>query len=270
MNKKVFISSVALGVIMASAGLTKASAADLDANAHINVGMKGGPAVQAVVRGAATVRDGKGVFGTVTAINGNTITLQSKGMGNPSSASGQATTTFTIDASNAAIKKDNASSTVSSIAVGDSIFAQGTISGTSVTATEINDGKVTARVGNMQDEFAQLEGNGQPIIGGKVTAVNGNTITITNKSNVSYTVDATSAKLTKTGKAITASSIAVNDQILVQGTINGTSVTATTIIDGGANAVLPDTANAHAQANAQAHVGVFAKIGSFFKHLFGF
>ena len=47
-------------------------------------------------------------------------------------------------------------------------------------------------------------GNGQPIVGGAVTAVSGDTITITNTAGVTYTIDATSASFTKggvTGKA---------------------------------------------------------------------
>ena len=43
--------------------------------------------------------------------------------------------------------------------------------------------------------FPMMTGNGQPIIGGKVTAVNGNSLTVTNASNVTYTVDVTSAKV---------------------------------------------------------------------------
>jgi hypothetical protein len=102
-----------------------------------------------------------------------------------------------------------------------------------------------------------LEGNGQPIVGGTVSAINGNTVTITNKSNASYTVDISNAKVTKNGNAAASSTIAVGDTILAQGTINGTTVTAVNIVDS-------------ANASANVHAGFFGSIGSFFARLFGF
>lgn len=79
-----------------------------------------------------------GVFGTVTAIDGSTITVQSRGVGQNAAQATPAT--YTVDASNAAITKNNATASLSDIAVGDTIMAQGTVSGTSVTATTIRDG----------------------------------------------------------------------------------------------------------------------------------
>lgn len=82
-------------------------------------------------------------FGTVTAINGNLITLTSKIKG--------ATTTYTVDASSATITKGIGTSTtaiaVSGITVGDRLVVQGTVSGTAITATTIRDGLAAQRIG---------------------------------------------------------------------------------------------------------------------------
>ena len=96
-----------------------------------------------------------GVFGTVTAVNGNTITVQSRGFGQNSTQ-----TTYTVDASNATVTKNNAASSVGDIAVGDNIMVQGTVSGTSVTAKTIRDGIPQARNGQ-QKPPAQNSGNAQ-------------------------------------------------------------------------------------------------------------
>ncbi len=198
-----------------------------------------------------------GIFGTVTAINGNTITVTSIGFGKTAPAQ-----TFTIDASAATVDKNKAASTVSGIAVGDTIMVQGTVNGTVVTATKIHDGVMMKGKPSTKPNPATIpEGNGQPIIGGTVTAVNGNTVTITNKSNASYTIDMTNAKITKNDAAGTVSNIAIGDNILAQGTFNGNAVTAVNVVD---------SASASANADIGAHHGFFGSIGSFFSHLFGF
>src|ERR1700739_1563294 len=76
-----------------------------------------------------------GVFGTVSAISGDTITLQSKGFGQNATA-----TTYTVDATNATVTKNGSASSLSSIEGGDTLMVQGTVSGDNVTATKINDG----------------------------------------------------------------------------------------------------------------------------------
>lgn len=86
----------------------------------------------------------------------------------------------------------------------------------------------------------------KPAAAGKVTAVNGNTITITTMARktksgtataaTTYTVDVTNAKITKgfgsNATTLSVSNIAVNDMIVVQGTVSGTNIAATSIIDG--------------------------------------
>src|SRR5512146_566500 len=72
-----------------------------------------------------------------------------------------------------------------------------------------------------------------PGIFGKVTAVNGTTLTVSDtRTDTSYTVDASGATVMKNGSASSLSSVAVGDTVFVQGTVSGTNVTATTIRDG--------------------------------------
>ena len=250
------------------------------------------PAVGAMThqgRGGMMGAHKPGVMGTVTAISGNTITVTSKqfsahqwgGSGtaqaSPTTQPTPTTITYTVDATNATVKKNAATSAVSSIAVGDMVMVQGTVSGTSVTATSIIDGMGRGMGNGTESDggganIANLPaGNGQPIIGGAVTAVSGNTITITNTARVTYTIDATSAKLSKAGATTaTISDIVVGDNVIAQGTVNGTTVTAANVIDQGAKPVAAtSTSGANGTQPAQKH-GFFGGIGSFFSHLFGF
>ena len=231
-----------------------------------------------------------GVMGTVTAVSGNTITITAKqfaprqwnaakGTAAPSTATPPTATTvtYTIDATNATVKKAGVASSVSNIAVGDMIMAQGTVSGTSVTATTIDDGFAKGMGGGMMGQkggasLATLPaGNGQPIVGGAVTAVSGTTITITNTAGVTYTIDASSAKFTKgatTGATI--ANISVGDNVIVQGTVSGNAVTAASVIDQGAMPMAAAGTSSTGTTNSAPSRGFFGSIGSFFSHLFGF
>jgi hypothetical protein len=167
--------------------------------------------------------------GTVTAISGNSITLTDK----------KSNTTYTVDATNASITERTKSTTapvagvrpapttitVSQIAVGDTLMVQGTTSGTTITATKIADG-----VGGMGG-FGGGHGGRGPGVMGTVTAVNGNTVTVTGKDGKSYTVDASASTVGKI-QTITVAGIQVGDSVGIQGTVNGTSVTAKSIMDG--------------------------------------
>ena len=246
MNRKIYLSTFAL-LLLVSVGVATKVFADTT-----NIGLKGG--IRAGM-GDTMMNHGGGVFGTVTAVSGNSITLTSKGFGPNKTA-----TTYTIDATGATVMKDGVASSVSNIAVGDSISVQGTVNGTSVTATNIRDGRGAGPNNTAGLEASIPEGNGQPIIGGSVTAVSGSTITITNKSNVAYTVDVSGAKITKSGKAGTATDIVVGDTVIAQGTVNGTAVTAVNFVDQGQIKA----------GHGPAHKGFFGAIGSFFARLFGF
>jgi hypothetical protein len=82
---------------------------------------------------------GHGIHGTVSSISGNTLTVTAT---NPKDST---TTVYTVDASSATVLKGDgtakpASSTLSSVAVGDTVLIDGQLSGTSVTAKMIIDG----------------------------------------------------------------------------------------------------------------------------------
>jgi hypothetical protein len=173
---------------------------------------------------------GGGVEGTVTAVSGSSITV-----------SGKNGATYTVDDSSASVEKyangASATSNASSIAVGDTVMIDGSITTASLTAKSI------------RDDFPAPT---PPAAMGKVTAVSGSTITIsgmarpttagTKPTETTYTVDASSATVTKiaapaakgapTTSTISVSDISVGDMISVEGTANGTSITATTITDG--------------------------------------
>ena len=167
------------------------------------------------------------VMGKVTAISGNTITVEDNKLGSTSA------TTYTVDASAATVLKGTSAtpgtapttSSVSAIAVGDMIAVRGTVSGTSVTATEIMDGL------GMRGGFGGPGGPGHGGTRGTVTSVSGNTITLTGSDGKSYTIDASTAKVGKM-TTITASDVQVGDSLDVMGTVSGTNVTAKNIMDG--------------------------------------
>ena len=211
-----------------------------------------------------------GVVGTVASVNGTTLTVTSKGwpmMRGNNAAPTPAPVIYTVDASNATVTKNGTTSSVSNIAVGDTVMIQGTVSGTSVTATVIRDGMpAKGQNENGKKPMPAFQGNGQPVVAGKVASVSGTTITITNSSNVTYTIDASSAKFVKGGTTNpTISNVSVGDSVVVQGTVNGTSVAAATVIDQSAP-VVKNTSN----TNAGTHPGFLGSIRNFFGHLFGF
>jgi hypothetical protein len=150
--------------------------------------------------------------GNITAINGNTITMTEEA--NEGGAS------YTVDASNAAIMNNGSPGTISDLKAGDKVFVQGTVSGTNVAATSISLGKGKGM------GHAPLGGDGN------ITAINDNTITMTEEANeggASYTIDASKANVTNNGAQASVSDLKVGDKIFVQGTTNGNNVTATSI-----------------------------------------
>ena len=215
------------------------------------------------------------VVGTVASVSGNTLTVAVKdreGERDNNASTTALSTTYTVDATNAVVTKNGTASTISVIAVGDTVIVQGTVSGTnSVTATAIRDtvgmmkGRSETNAGQKSTVPPPIQGNGQPVIGGSVTAVNGTALTVTTKSGIVYSVDATLAKITKLGvTSATLSNVVTGDTVVVQGMVSGTSVTASSIIDQGA---VPTASSGSTPAP---HRGFFGAIGNFFTHLFGF
>jgi hypothetical protein len=213
MNKKQLTIPLAALALMVSAGGGIVAAAHADTTAPTTTAgqvMRGGHAKPAV-------------RGTVTAISGSTITLKD----------GKTNTSYTIDASNAKITKHEAkvatesptaptTITVGEIALGDTLTVQGTVTGTNVTATTIADG-----IGGSRGE---TKGRGSGVTG-KVTSVNGTTLTVVGDNGTTYTVDASSGVFTKM-QTIAVTDISVGDTVGIQGTVSGTSVVATHIVDG--------------------------------------
>lgn len=282
-----------LAIVMPAFAQTSVGAA---AGASVGVNVQGGihnGANGGVFRGGMP---GGGIFGTVSAVSGDTLTVtgnarmmrpmpEQPAMNMP--AMTQATTTYTVDATNAKIYKGSATTTVSvsDIAVGDTVVIQGTVSGTNIAATVIRDGVVPmSAMGGRQfpghgasstpSGTPVIQGNGEPVIGGAVTSVNGTTITVTNASNVTYTIDAASTTIVKNGTSTAIGNIAVGDNLIVQGAVSGDSVTASSIIDQGAKMSLANTSSSasHGVGLNLGHGigGFFAGIGGFFQHLFGF
>ena len=220
------------------------------------------------------------VIGNVTAISGTTITVQQAKRPNASS-----TSLYTVDASNAVIYNRNATSSISSIAIGNTIIVQGTLSGTNVTATLIRDvpmgpnngmglgkGKEGDNKRGPTSTEPMLQGNGQPIVIGSIASINGNSVVVTNKSNATYTVDVSAAHIIKQGVngTTTVASLAVGDGVIVQGVVNGNSITASTLIDRGVPPVGNNSSASSSDGSKPKPAGIFGSIGNFFSHLFGF
>lgn len=185
------------------------------ANTHMPVDSSGSSATERSNHGLG------GVMGTVSAVNGNILTVVGKN-----------SVTYTVDVTNAKVTKIVAGAapttvTVSNIAVGDTVGVRGTVSGTTVTATAVMDGIYKGR-GDMKGEKMMRVHHG---VAGTITAINGNTITIKKADGAIYTVDASSAAITKV-VTLTVAGLSVGDTIHAQGTVSGTTVTASHIMDG--------------------------------------
>ena len=216
------------------------------------------------------------VVGTVasTPSSNGTFTVTAKNWrrgGTPSSNT--TTTTYTVDTtSSTTVTKAGAASSIGAIAVGDTVMVRGTLSGSTVAATVIRDGAAGFKGMPGQRPATTtpaITGNGEPVIGGNVSAISGSSITITNQGSSTYTVDASSAKITKRGVTdATLSNVAVGDRVVVQGTVNGTSVTASSVVDQGAASTSSTSETGSTPAR---HAGGFmGTIGGFFSRLFGF
>lgn len=205
------------------------------------------------------------VRGSVTAITGATLTVADSRTG----------TVYTVDATTATVVKGYVASTLSAITVGDNVVVEGTVNGTSITATKILDNKMQRR-GDREGMMTKasstrsgVQGSGEPVVMGKVTTLSGSLITITNNGKVTYTIDATNAKIVKAGvSGATIANIAVGDVVTAQGLTNGASVVATSVLD----QTLAASSNAAAAAGSgvQMHRGFFGSLEHFFSSLFGF
>lgn len=281
---------VPLGV---ATGLVASMLIALPVFAQVNVGVgvqngaTGGVEMRGPFHGGPRGTMPPGVFGTVTAVSGDTLTVtaMARPFMNGTSTSSATTTVYTVDAANATVYKGSATTTVSvsAIAVGDKVMVQGTVSGTDVTATTIRDGLMgpgagpgmwsgkggPGRSSTSTPKTPIIQGNGEPVVGGTIAAVSGDTVTVTNASDVTYTVDVTNATIVKNGTTTTVSGLVTGDTVVVQGTVNGTSITASSVLDQGAKPAVASSTTAKGSFGVRFQ-GFFGAIGGFFAHLFGF
>jgi hypothetical protein len=275
-KSKFIISSLAIGSLLASTlyvPLASAESESMNQNQNWSkgMGMRGEDGrEQKKNNGRGMPMRQPGVFGTVTAVSGNTISVLGRVFQNGTSTN----ITYTVDATNAKIIKNNATSSISSVLVNDTVRVQGTVSGTSVVATVVHDGAIMngrmGDAGRKNNGGDAIVGDGNPIVGGKVTALSGNSITIKNVSNITYTVNATNAKIVKQGATSTISNIIVGDNLMVQGPVNGSSITATLIRDQGVDQNNNLTENKDGKENKKVSIGFWGGFRGFFKNIFGF
>lgn len=155
-------------------------------------------------------RDIVGAIGTVTAISGNTITL--RGLNN---------TTYTIDATRATITKIPATGMrINSISVGDALLVVGRMTSSNIIrATRIID-------------VVQAPASSNYVATGVVSAISGTNLTIMGTNNTTYTVNASGATIyDRYNRVVGYSQIRIGDTIDVYGTVSGSTITATKIID---------------------------------------
>lgn len=206
---------VGAGAAAGYAGLVQADTTDTSGTQKTQQMHRGG------FSGGVNAQDGDYVHGTVTAVSGTTVTVTDV----------QSSTSYTIDTSNATIIKASegerpTGATIADIAVGDTIGAHGTLSGTTLVADRVTDGM---GMGGPRDG-SMMERGGRGGMG-TVTAVSGSSITLTTQNGETMTVDASSASVSKmvTGSL---ADVAVGDTISVQGTRGDGTIKADHIMTG--------------------------------------
>jgi hypothetical protein len=168
------------------------------------------------------------VHGSVTAVSGSTITLAANNGATYSVVTGNRTSFFDVVRGGTFGTRSRSASSLSGIAVGDTLTAKGALSGATLSAKTV------------------LDVTGARPIHGSVTAVSGSTITLTTKSGSVYTINTSNStqfwqvaatggpfgKRTKTPSSLDA--IGVGDKISVHGTAGASNtavVNATTVLE---------------------------------------
>jgi len=219
MNKKIMVT------LLAGSALLGGAVAGISAVASAQTTTASGTTTATSTRTPDGHKFGPGIAGKVTAVNGTTLTVLDD----------RSQTSYTVDLSAAKIMKASgttapAAATASDIAVGDTVMVRGTVSGTSVTATDVMDG-----IGPMGGRGHGGMGHAPMGQDGNITAINGTTITLQEEADEGgtiYTVDASNATVQKDGASAQITDLKVGDKIFVDGTVNGTSVTATKVMSG--------------------------------------
>ncbi len=161
-NKKYALGALSLAIIAATAFAGQALAAENGSTTKPEARRPG------LMRGIGNLVRGEkpglnGIFGTITAINGTTLTVSGRQgramMGNNSTST---LVSYTVDASKAKIViKNNATGTISGLTVGNAVMIAGTVSGTSVTANLIREGQLGGpriKLGDKEKIFGHKEG----------------------------------------------------------------------------------------------------------------
>ncbi len=124
---------------------------------------------------------------------------------------------------------------LSGFAVGNNVMVQGTLSGNTISAKKVM--AINLPLGTVV---------------GKITAVNGTTLTVSGSDSKSYTVLVANADIKAKGdKSSKLSNLTVGDSVLVKGDLDGTTITAKTVTE----------------ENIKG--GFFHRFGLFFKGIFG-
>lgn len=126
--------------------------------------------------------------------------------------------------------------TLSGFVVGDNVMIQGTLTGSTISAKKVM--AMHLPVGT---------------IIGKITAVNGTTLTVLGTDNKTYTVLASSATIKASGssKVSQIANLSVGDEVIVKGDLSGTTLTASAITE------------------EKLKGGFFHRFGIFFRGIFG-
>lgn len=187
-----------------------------------------------------------GVSGTVSAIDGNTITVRAEQFGTGGSGSGDTpkTITYTVTTSNATKVTESVAGSLSDLAAGDTVIVSGAESNGTIDAARIaqvdssrfgrggqsgpgtgpGSGPGSGRFGNEQEP--------NTITFGKVRSVSGDTMVIDGASGNTLTVMTTSQTPVMITKKLELSSLKVGDRIRATGTVSGKHVAATAIVIG--------------------------------------
>jgi hypothetical protein len=165
-------------------------------------------------------------LGVITAKTDTTLTILSAN-----------NTTYTVNlAQNANIwVNKNKQTNLSGFVVGDNVMVQGTLSANTISAKNLI--AIHLPVGT---------------IVGKITVVNGNTLTVLGTDNKTYTVLTANAKIkAKGGEDSSMKNLVVGDNVIVKGDLSGTTLTAETVTEGNLKG------------------NFFHRFGNFFKGIFG-
>lgn len=168
------------------------------------------------------------VVGTVSDVFGTTISLNAFNMHSSS------TSQYTIDASNAAVFKGGATSSLSEIVAGDKIMVKGAITGTNVIATKIRSVEnMKPFRGHHKDFASSTENIRAKFTLGNVVAVDGDRFTIVDKGhrdNATTTYNVITGGTTifkKAGESATLADVTVGQFVMVAGAKNSSNDTIT-------------------------------------------